>query len=151
MNEMLKTGLCSECVRLELKARNRDEAIRELIDLINSKHKLKNVSEALDVVMKREAKMSTSLENGIAVPHGKTDTVDSLLVAVGIKQSGIDFFSADGQPSKIIILILSPAAKAGPHVRCLAEIARLLQSETNRKRILAAKTPEEVYQIMIEP
>jgi len=104
----------------------------------------------VQVVMEREQKMSTSLESGIAVPHGKSVSIDRLLVAVGLKQKGIDFKSADGQPSKIIILILSSASQTGPHVRCLAEIGRLLQSDTNRKKVLAAKDAETVFRIMTD-
>jgi len=149
-NEMLKGSLDPACIRLELTSSGRDEAIRELVGLIHAKHRLRNLEETIGVVMDREQKMSTSLENGIAVPHGKSASIDRLLVAVGLKQKGIDFKSADGQPSKIIILILSSAAQTGPHVRCLAEIGRLLQSETNRKKILAAKDAETVYKIMTD-
>lgn len=149
-NEMLKSGLDPACIRLELNARRRDEAIRELVGLVHAKHRLRNFDEVLQAVMDREQKMSTSLENGIAVPHGKSASLDKLLVAVGLKQKGIDFNSADGEPSKIIILILAPAMQAGPHVRCLAEIGRLLQSEANRKRLLAAKDAAAVFNIMAD-
>jgi mannitol/fructose-specific phosphotransferase system IIA component (Ntr-type) len=147
-NEVLKSGLDPACIRVELTSTRRDEAIRELVGLVHAKYRLRNVEDVVSVVMEREQKMSTSLENGIAVPHGKSASIDRLLVAVGLKQKGIDFKSADGQPSKIIILILSSSAQAGPHVRCLAEIGRLLQSDTNRKKILAAKDAETVFKIM---
>ncbi len=150
-NEMLKMNLDPACISLDLRARTRDDAIRELLGLLHSKHKFRNMEEVLRVVLEREQKMSTTLENGIAIPHGKTDLVDSLMVAVGIKQSGIDFKSADGQLTQIIILIISPLSKTGPHVRCLAEIARLLQSEANRKKIIDAKDTATVYRIMSEP
>ncbi|NOU35257.1 MAG: PTS sugar transporter subunit IIA [Kiritimatiellaceae bacterium] len=149
-NEILKSGLDPACIRVELNATGRDEAIRELVGLIHAKHRLRNMEDVVQVVMDREQKMSTSLENGIAVPHGKSASIDKLLVAVGIKQKGIDFKSADGQPSKIIILILSSVTQAGPHVRCLAEIGRLLQSETNRKKILTAKDAETIFRIMTD-
>jgi PTS system nitrogen regulatory IIA component len=147
-NEILKSSLDPACIRVELNATGRDEAIRELVGLIHAKHRLRNVEDIVSVVMEREQKMSTSLENGIAVPHGKSASIDKLMVAVGLKQKGIDFKSADGQPSKIIILILAATSQAGPHVRCLAEVGRLLQSEANRKKILSAKDAETVYKIM---
>jgi PTS system nitrogen regulatory IIA component len=149
-NEILKGGLDPACIKLELSASNRDAAIVELIGLIHAKHRLRNLEETVRVVMEREQKMSTSLENGIAVPHGKVPSVDRVLVAVGLKQKGIDFKSADGQSSKIIILILSSASQTGPHVRCLAEIGRLLQSDANRKKILAATDAETVFRIMTD-
>ena len=149
-NEILKSSLDPACIRVELNSTGRDEAIRELVGLIHAKHRLRNVEDIVNVVMEREQKMSTSLENGIAVPHGKSASIDKLLVAVGLKQKGIDFKSADGQPSKIIVLILASASQTGPHVRCLAEIGRLLQSESSRKKILAAKDAETVYKIMTD-
>ncbi len=150
-NEILKSSLDPACIRLELKASSRDAAIAELIGLIDAAHHLRNREEVTRVVMEREQLMSTSLENGIAVPHGKATSVDQMLVAVGLKKKGIDFKSADGQPSNIIILIVSSAAKAGPHVRCLAEIGRLLQSDANRKKILAAGDVQSVFQFMTDP
>jgi PTS system nitrogen regulatory IIA component len=149
-NEILKGSLDPACIRLELNASGRDEAIRELVGMIHARHRLRNVEDVVQIVLEREHKMSTSLENGIAVPHGKVASVDRVLVAVGLKQKGIDFKSADGQPSKIIILILSSATQSGPHVRCLAEIGRLLQSEGNRKKILAAKDAETVLRLMTD-
>ncbi|MGE4488431.1 MAG: PTS sugar transporter subunit IIA [Kiritimatiellales bacterium] len=147
-NEVLKSSLDPACIRLELAAATRDAAIVELIGLIHAKHHLRNMEEAVRVVMEREQKMSTSLENGIAVPHGKAVSVDRLLVAVGLKQAGIDFKSADGERSKIIILLLSSASRTGPHVRCLAEIGRLLQSDVNRRKILEAKDVKTVFRIL---
>jgi PTS system nitrogen regulatory IIA component len=147
-NDILKNSLDPACIKLELNADGRDEAIRELVTLIHAKHRLRNPDEALQAVMEREQKMSTSLENGIAVPHGKIPSIDRLLVAVGLKKKGIDFKSADGQPSTIIILILASASQSGPHVRCLAEIGRLLQSEATRKKILSAKDAATVFNIM---
>ena len=147
-NELLKLSLDIDCVRIELKANTRNDAIRELIELIHAKHRLKNIQDALSVVLERESKMTTSLENGIAIPHGKTNSVDKVLVAVGLKKSGINFQSADGKLSQIIILMLSPLSSTGPHIRCLAEIARIIHSESNRKKILEAKDSEIIYQVM---
>jgi PTS system nitrogen regulatory IIA component len=149
-NDVLKSGLDIACIKLELNASGRDEAIRELVGLVHAKHRLRNVEDVVNVVMVREQKMCTSLENGIAVPHGKSDSIDRLLVAVGLKPKGIDFKSSDGQPAKIIILILSAASQSGAHVRCLAEIGRLLQSDANRQKILAAKDAETVFKIMTD-
>ena len=150
MNEVLDSSLNPACIKLELSATNRDAAIAELVGLIHATHHLRNPEEALQAVMDREQVMSTSLENGIAVPHGKAASVDRVLVAVGLKKKGIDFKSADGQKSKIIILILSSASQSGPHVRCLAEIGRLLQSEENRKKILEAANTETVFNILVD-
>ena len=71
-NEILKGSLDPACIRLELNSSGRDEAVRELVGLIHAKYRLRNVEDIVQVVLERERKMSTSLENGIAVPHGKS-------------------------------------------------------------------------------
>ena len=149
-NEILKTNLDPACICLNLESDTSDDAIRELIELLRAKYKFRSTDEVLGVMLAREQKMSTTLENGVAVPRAKTDLVDRTMIAVGIRRSGIDFKSADGRPAKIIVSVLSPLSKTGAHVRCLAEITRLLHSEVNRNKIIEAKDAGTIYRIMSE-
>jgi mannitol/fructose-specific phosphotransferase system IIA component (Ntr-type) len=100
------------------------------------------------VVLDRERMMSTGLENGIAIPHGKCNSVKKLIVAVGLKPDGVDFECADGQPARIFLLTLSPASRSGPHIRFMAEISRLLQNDNLRSRVLAATTGKEIEALL---
>jgi PTS system nitrogen regulatory IIA component len=144
----LKQVLNPSLVRLSLEAERADDVIPELIGILSGAGLLKDPVEAERVVRVREASMSTALEHGIAIPHGKTDTVDSLLVAVGLKPTGLDFRSLDGEPTTIFLLTLSPASRTGPHIRFMAEVTRLLQSESARQGILSATTPEQVVALL---
>jgi mannitol/fructose-specific phosphotransferase system IIA component (Ntr-type) len=92
--------------------------------------------------------MPTGLENGIAIPHGKTDTIDRLYVAMAVLRQGLDFNSADGLPARIILLLVSPAARSGPHLRFMADFSRLLQSAEMRQAVLDAETPERVCALL---
>ena len=93
----------------------------------------KNVAE-----LERESKMSTGIQQGIAIPHGKTDAVDELLACVGIVKDGVDFEALDGISSKIFIMTLSPLTRTGPHVQFLAEISRVLTNEEMRIKLINA-------------
>ena len=100
--------------------------------------------KALQAILEREEKMSTGMNNGVAIPHGKTDSVERLIVAVGLKERGIEFESQDGSPSRIFIMTISPASRSGPHIQFLAEVSKILRNEEARKRLLAARTVEDV-------
>ena len=97
----------------------------------------------------RENKMSTGLEAGIAIPHGKTDAVKKLVCAVGIKHDGIDFKALDGKPSQIFILTLSPKSRPTPHIQLMSTISHALIGDGS-KRVLAAKSIEEIYTLFTE-
>jgi mannitol/fructose-specific phosphotransferase system IIA component (Ntr-type) len=99
-------------------------------------------------VLAREGKMSTGMEHGIAIPHGKTDTVKKLVVGVGIHREGVDFESLDGQPAHIFIMTVSPLNKSGPHIQFLAEISRILGNAAVRERLLAAGDQGEIIALL---
>lgn len=89
------------------------------------------------------------MQNGIAIPHGKTDSVDCLVAALGIKREGIDFGALDGQPSTIFVMTVSPDSRTGPHIQFLAEVSRPLNDASVRAKILSASTREEVLKLLL--
>ena len=143
-----KRVLSKDTIIMKLKSDSKDGVIEELIDILASSGKIKDRKAALKAVIDREKKMSTGLQNGIAIPHGKTDTIESLVAAIGISTAGIPFESLDGQPSQIILLTVSPASRTGPHIQFLADVSRVLHNEETRKRVLNATHEEEVLELL---
>lgn len=143
-----KRILTKDTIVMRLKSDAKDGVIEELIDVLVTAGKVKDRKAALKAVVEREKKMSTGLQNGIAIPHGKTDTIDSLVASIGISPDGIPFESLDGQPARIILLTVSPASRTGPHIQFLADISRVLHSEQTRQRVLEAKTEDEVLDLL---
>lgn len=92
--------------------------------------------------------MSTGIGNGVAIPHAKTEAVDSLVAAFGRVPDGVDFKSLDGEPAHLIFLLLSPQEEAGLHVRALARISRMLKNAEFRERMLNADDAEEIFSII---
>lgn len=144
MNIQLKKVLAEDAIRVELLGNDKAAAIEELIDVLFATGRIHDRAAALKAVMEREAKMSTGMQNGLALPHGKSDSADRLVAAIGIKKEGIAFDSLDGQPARILVLTLSPLNRIGPHIQFLAEIGRVIQDPAVRERILQATTPAEV-------
>lgn len=143
-----KRVLSKETIALQLTATTKDGIIEELVDVLVAAGRLKDRKAALKAVQERERKMSTGLQNGIAIPHGKTDTVESLVAALGLKKEGAAFDSLDGLPCQIFLMTLSPASRTGPHIQFLADISRTLHDPAVRQQVLNATNEEEVVEIL---
>ncbi|MGD9487655.1 MAG: PTS sugar transporter subunit IIA [Calditrichaceae bacterium] len=131
-------------IKAKLEGETKFQIIEELLDVLVSSKKIVNKEAALQDVLAREGYLSTGLENGLAIPHAKTDGVDKLVVAFGLKKGGVDFESLDGKPANLIFLVLSPRDTSGPHIQALANISRTLKERTIRDAILNAETSEEI-------
>jgi len=147
MKMNLKKLLGKENVFLDLKSSSKEDIIKEMIDRLVGSGKIKDREAALEAVLTREEKMSTGMENGIAIPHGKTDSVDDMITAVALKKEGVDFDSMDEQVSTIFIMTISPQSRSGPHIQFLAEVSKLLKEPEAREMLLAARTVEEVIRV----
>jgi len=144
---VLRDYLTPQLIAPQLKGTTKTQIIDELLALLQRNGLLKDPQRARKAVWAREKNMSTGLQYGVAIPHGKTDAVDRLVCAVGVKKEGVDFNSMDGQPSKIFFLTLSPKADAAPHVQLMSTIGQVLDSE-GRRRILACRTAEQIYEVL---
>lgn len=144
----LKSVLTTDTVNLHLKGKTKDEIIGELLDILVASGKVTDRAEALSCVLDRERKMSTGMKHGIAIPHGKTDSVSDLVACIGISDNPVDFDSLDQEPCRIFIMTLSPISKTGPHLQFLAEVSLLFKSAEKRQDILSAKTKEDVIKIL---
>jgi len=146
----IRKAITKDTVRLSLQSREKNAIIEEMVDVLDKAGRIPDKKAVLKCVLERERKMSTGMHNGLAIPHGKTDTVDALVAAVGLIPDGVDFESMDQQPSRIFIMTVSPANRAGPHIQFLAEISRIMNRADLRKRILEAPDVETLYTLLTE-
>ena len=137
-------------IRVPIKATAKNDVIRELVDTLARAGKIIDAETAYQAVLDREAKGSTGLEEGIAVPHGKTIAARALTIAIGISPDGVAFDSMDGKPTTLFFLLLAPPDKAGPHIEALAEIARMSRSKAFCSSLAACRSPAEVVRLLKE-
>lgn len=140
--------LTLDLVTTDLEGRDKRSIIESMLKLLSNSGQIKDYDLALRDLLDHEARMSTGMENGIAIPHAKSLAVDDLIVAVGISRRKIDFECLDRRPAQIFIMTLSPPGPAGPHVQFLTEIGNLLKDKHKRKRLLQAKTREELLEVL---
>src|SRR5690554_1603367 len=146
----VKKVLSKDCISIDLKSNTKNEVIKELIYILHKNGKISDPDAALQAVMERENSLSTGLQNGIALPHGKTDSVEKLVVSVGIHRKGIEFQSLDGRSARIFICAVSPKKITGPHIRFIAHVGALLNTQEKVNDLLKSSTKEEVYRFFTD-
>ena len=146
----LKDFLCSQAIIADLKANNKTEVIEELVMLMINAGVIEKKSKAkiIDVLMAREALGSTAIGQGVAIPHGKSDSVTQLTAGLGISKKGINFDSLDGEPAYIFFLLLAPVDSAGPHLKALARVSRLLKDKYIRESLKAVKDKKDILELI---
>ncbi len=120
----------------------------ELVDLLVTQYRTNNRDEILDAIRRREEKMSTGIKKGIAIPHAKTRFTRGVIGVLGVSDHGIDYESLDGEPVRILFLLVSSEEDAGTHLAVLKKIALLVENDGFSRDVLGAGTPEKVSRII---
>ncbi|MDD2866065.1 MAG: PTS sugar transporter subunit IIA [Candidatus Omnitrophota bacterium] len=142
--------LSEEAITTDLKSVNKTEAIKELVELliISGDVDKKDKNKVVELLLAREALGSTAIGHNVGIPHAKADCVKSLVGAFGLSRKGVDFDSLDGEPVYIFFLLLAPQDSAGPHLKALARISRLIKDKYFRDTLKAAKDKKDVIRII---
>lgn len=146
ISEFLDEG----AVSCELKANTKEGVIRELVGVLvkTGAVKEKDVPKFVQILLDREALGSTGIGQGVAIPHGKTSCTSRLVGAVGVSRAGLNFDSLDGELVHIFFLLVAPEDSAGPHLKALARISRLLKERHFRDSLRAAKDEKTLLKII---
>ncbi len=142
--------LNKNAITVNLKAADKEGAIKELVDLLVRAGTIKSKDEMVKTLLAREALGSTGIGQGIGIPHGKSKNVKELVASFGISQKGVSFDSLDGEPVYIFFLLIAPEESAGPHLKALARISRLLKDKYFRDRLRKSADEKEIISIIHE-
>jgi len=140
--------LDKEAITVDLKAISKKEVIEELVDLLSKTHAINDKSKLVETLMGREALGSTGIGQSIGIPHAKSNIVKELTAVLGISRSGVDFDSLDGEPTHIFFLLVAPEDAAGPHLKALARISRMLKDKYLRDSLISVKDNESAFNII---
>lgn len=143
----IRNLLKSAFVNFDLKATDKQTAIREMSDTFVHKGVVKNDSVYLEAVMKREEESTTGIGFGIAIPHGKSAAVTEPALGFGRSQAGITYDSMDGKPVHLMFLIAVPETSNDEHLRILSKLSRKLMHEDIRQKLMVVTDVEGIYQI----
>jgi len=143
---------CFKAVIPQLKAKDRDGAIVELVNSLEKPAKLgkADCKKIIKAVIKRENEASTGMGKGIAVPHVKHPATKDVVAVVGLSGSGIDFSALDKQPVYSVILLISPVDDPDKHLQAMEYIFRHLNNEKFRKFLRQCQSPEQIEDLLRE-
>lgn len=143
--------LNKKAISADLAAADKVGVIKELVELLVRAGVIKSKKdELIKTLMAREALGSTGIGQGIGIPHGKSPYVKSLVAAFGLSKKGVDFESLDGEPAYIFFLLLAPEESAGPHLKALARISRLLKDKYVREMLRKAQDERDIIKIIYD-
>lgn len=140
--------LIKERINLNLQSRDKKSVIREIAKLHDNTGVLTDYEGYVGALNAREEQSSTALEEGIAIPHAKTEYVKQPALAMGRSTEGIDYESMDGEPSHLFFMIAAPAGADNTHIETLARLTQLLLDDDFRISLEKAETPDEVLDII---
>ncbi len=145
--------LAESAVTTDVKAhQSKEDVIRELVGLLVKAGSIKerDLGKLVQTLLKRESLGSTGIGQGVAIPHGKSDCVNKLVGAFGVSRSGVNFDALDGESVALFFLLVAPEDSAGPHLKALARISRLLKDKHFRDSLRAAKDERALVKVIKE-
>ncbi|MCA5921381.1 PTS IIA-like nitrogen regulatory protein PtsN [Pectobacterium brasiliense] len=147
----LSTVLRPECTRSTVHCQSKKRALEIISEL--AARQLNIPSQIIfDAILTRERMGSTGIGGGIAIPHGKLED-DNALDAIGVfiqLEQPIAFDAIDNQAVDLLFALLVPAEQCKTHLHTLSLVAKRLADKTVCRRLRAAQSDEELYQIMTE-
>lgn len=142
--------LREKAVSINMTATDKQGVIRELVQLLVKAGEIKSPDEEklVPILLAREALGSTGIGQGVGIPHGKSNCVRDLVGAFGLSRRGVNFDSLDGEPVHLFFLLVAPEDSAGPHLKALARISRLLKDRFFRESLKEAKDERQILRII---
>ncbi|MBN1591863.1 MAG: PTS sugar transporter subunit IIA [Candidatus Coatesbacteria bacterium] len=141
----LTSFMKGKIVCLDLKSETKADMFEEMSDLISHSEFVPDRREFLDALKEREAVMVTSLGDGVGIPHARCDSIQQLVIAVGISRKGIDFGAKDDPAVRIVFMFGIPTQETKLYIQVLAKISRFARKKENRERLLSARSADEIF------
>jgi fructose-specific phosphotransferase system IIA component len=138
-----------ELINLSLSGTKKKEVLWELVELLAKENKIDSKDEFYQAILEREEEGSTGLGHGVALPHGKSEAVNELAVAIGISPAGIDFDSLDKKPTKLFFMIADSTGYSENYLQIVSTLSSKLRKKALRKKLMAADSRQEIIEIML--
>ena len=137
-----------EFIKANMEAEDKDEAFEELASYFCQAGKINVREEILEALRNREAKMSTGIQKGIAIPHGNTNAVNTVSGVLGISRKGVDYEALDGEPVYLLFMLIAPEKDVETHLRILKRLAELLENPQFYTELQAQKDANSAFKII---
>jgi len=142
--------LAEDRVISELQGTDKLSGLRELSRLLAKACRVASAEAIAQILLDREKMTSTGIGEGIAIPHGRVKGLKDFILCFGRSTKGIDFDSSDHKPAHLFFSVLAPENSAAANLHLLSRIVTLLKDHSFKKRLLEARSPKELFQIICD-
>jgi fructose-specific PTS system IIA-like component len=126
-------------------SQSREEAIRELVGALYITNRTEDADGLEQAVWERELASSTGLGHGFAIPHCRSDAVESNSIALLKLSDPIHWGSVDDKPVQTVILLaLRSTDAADSHIKVFAKLARKLMNHKFRDALNALQDAHSI-------
>ena len=139
-----------DCIKIPLRNNDKNEIIKELLNVISITHREINTKEAFEELIEREKIETTAIGHSVAIPHARINNLPKVYLAFGITKNGAYFDSIDDKPVKLVFLILFPAEEVRAQLSLLARLSRLLKDETLREELMQCRSNQSVIDVFTQ-
>lgn len=144
----VKDLLSVDSIELHGIASNKQDAISKMVQLMDRRGNIKDISAYKKAVEARETESTTAVGGGIAIPHAKSDAVAKPGLAAMVVRDGVDYDSPDGDPVNLIFLIAAPNTEDNIHLEVLSRLSTLLMDDAFTKKLVSASSPSQFLDII---
>lgn len=134
----------------EFKGSTKKQVLEELVESLASNKVEIDKVVLLNALLEREKLGSTGIGDGVAIPHGKLNGLDNIILLFGKSGQGVDFDAIDRKPVCMVFLLVAPADSAGLHLKALARLSRMLREKEFKNSLLMASDAEALLKIIID-
>jgi mannitol/fructose-specific phosphotransferase system IIA component (Ntr-type) len=130
-------------IALDLKSAQRAGALEEVAHLLASHPSVTDFDGFYHELLERDRLESTCIGHAVALPHARTEHVNSIALAVGRSAAGIHFGDGPDETIHLLFMLGTPQTNPGDYLAVISALCKLLKHEVNRTAFLTAATPEE--------
>ncbi len=136
-----------EYIAIGLQADSKEDLLDRVLALADKNPHVLDKQKMRSAVLEREKIMSTGVGKNFAIPHGKTDAVDDIVLAFAVTAQPVDYASMDNEPVRLVLLLVSKESLVSQRLKLLSRASKVMNSEAARSALMNAKSAEEVVAI----
>jgi PTS system fructose-specific IIC component/PTS system nitrogen regulatory IIA component len=137
-----------EFIKVDLDSEEKDDAFIEMVNFYCQADSNSEPEDILNAIRMRELKMSTGIQKGVAVPHGKTNAVKKLRGVLGISRKGVQYDSLDGEPVYLLFMVISPMEDSQQYLRLLRHLAAIMEIPQFQMDLQSQKDPQTAFDVL---
>lgn len=144
MNDLIKDN-----IDLHASVKTRKEALYQMSTMLEEHGVVSDKDAFYQAILDREAIGPTGMENGIAIPHGESDVVNDASIAVYKTTSDLEWDSLDGNPIKLIFLLVVPTkGRNVNHLKILSRLSAALTHKDVQQELLSEDNVTDFKKIL---